>query len=343
MWQPNISNPTIPLGSTILVTGANGLIASNLVDQLLAAGYNVRGTVRNTVRCAWLPSAIEERYGPGRFELVEVPDMAKPGAWNGAVQGVSGIAHVIGAVSEITECKVREDLEPEMIAHISLLEAARAEKGIKSFVLTSSAWAVWTPDASKKVKLSQWDWNQEAVDLALSNTPEKGLIHVMAVKTLMEQRIWEWVRAEQPSFTFNAVLLDTVMGHCLQPKNVPPTSTNAMVKWVYDGVNMEFLDSLQPQWFVDSRDSALLFIAALTTPGVNGERLFGFAERYSWPKVAQILQQLYPEKNVKTLADNGWDQTEVPNERAEELLRRVKLAGWTSLEESVREAAACFV
>jgi nucleoside-diphosphate-sugar epimerase len=39
-------------GSRVLVTGANGYIASHVVDQLLGPGYIVRGTVRSPK--AWL-------------------------------------------------------------------------------------------------------------------------------------------------------------------------------------------------------------------------------------------------------------------------------------------------
>ena len=56
-----------------------------------------------------------------------------------------------------------------------------------------------------------------------------------------------------------------------------------------------------------------------------------------------ILAKLYPEKSLPSLEDRGWDQTDVPNKRSEELLRSVKSDGWTTLEESVRAAAACFV
>ncbi|KAI0861221.1 hypothetical protein F4860DRAFT_173490 [Xylaria cubensis] len=342
MWRPNISNPTIPLGSTILVTGANGLIASTLVDQLLAAGYYVRGTVRDAKRCQWLRSTLDSRHGPGHLELVEVPDINKMGAWDAAVQGVSGIAHIIGAVTN-NDPLVDQHLEEEMAAHISLLEAAQAEKLMKSFVLTSSAFAAWTPNASKIVNLGQWDWNHEAVDLARSSATDKGLAPLMALKTLIEQRVWNWVNSKQLRFTFNSILLDTVIGHCLHPKDIGIPSTNGMVKWVYDGVHLDLIAMMQPQWFIDTRDAALLYVAALTTPGVDGERLFGFGGRYSWPKVAEILQKLYPEKNVSTLTDNGWDKTEVPNKRSEELLRRVKLASWTELEESVKDASACFI
>ncbi|KAI1170034.1 hypothetical protein F4777DRAFT_584313 [Nemania sp. FL0916] len=342
MWRPNISNPTIPLGSTVLVTGANGLIAATLVDQLLSAGYYVRGTVRNAAKCSWLVSALENRHGPGRLELIEVPDICKSGAWDAAVRGISGIAHVIGAVTN-NDPDVEKHLQTEMVAHISLLEAAQTESKLKSFVLTSSAFAAWTPDASRKAKLGQWDWNQRAIDLARSDAAEKGLAPLMALKTLIEQRIWDWVRSRNPRFTFNSILLDTVIGRCLHTKDIGIPSTNGMVQWVYEGVNLDLIALMQPQWFINTRDAALLFIAALTTPGVDGERLFGFGARYSWSKVAEILQQLYPEKNVSTVAENGWDQTEVPNKRSEELLRLVKLAGWTNLEESVKEASECFI
>lgn len=40
-----VSHALLP-GSRILVTGANGYIASHVVDQLLALRYVVRGTIR---------------------------------------------------------------------------------------------------------------------------------------------------------------------------------------------------------------------------------------------------------------------------------------------------------
>lgn len=85
--MPSIENPAIPKGATVLVTGANGLLGSHIADQFLEYGYNVRGTVRDTEKNAWLAQLFEKNHGPGRFELFKVPDMTAEGAYNEAVKG----------------------------------------------------------------------------------------------------------------------------------------------------------------------------------------------------------------------------------------------------------------
>ena len=150
-----LENPTIPLGSTILVTAANGLIGSHVVDQFLAAGYRVRGTVRNASKCAWMSALFARRHGPGRFELFEVADFERPGIWDAPLKGVSGLAHVLGAMDFRVQ-DVDAALDEEMRIHHPLLEATKKEATVKSFILTSSAWAAYTPNASRKFQLTEW-------------------------------------------------------------------------------------------------------------------------------------------------------------------------------------------
>lgn len=78
----------IPKGSTVLVTGANGYLASHVVDQFLQRGFNVRGTVRDVTKDSWLRDLFKQKYSAGRFELREVPDLAAEGALNEVIKGM---------------------------------------------------------------------------------------------------------------------------------------------------------------------------------------------------------------------------------------------------------------
>jgi nucleoside-diphosphate-sugar epimerase len=306
----------------------------------------VRGTVRSATRSAYLTTLFTARHGPNRFELFEMPSLSSsPSDWADAVRGVSGIAHVLSALDvgvQDADAAVAEELPWQ----IALLEAAAREEGVRSFVWTSSTWAAATPDARSKVKLTTESWNDEAVALARDSTvgaKEKGLTGYMALKTLVEKGVWEWVRQKKPAFAFNTLLYGTVLGECLDPVNQGIPRTAGMAQWVWEGVHLEMLNNMQPQWFVNCRDAGRLYVALLATaPLVDRERVYGFGGRYSWFRVAEILRELYPDHadHVGKVKDLGWDQTEVPNQRGEELLARLgQKGGWRGLEESVKENA----
>ncbi|KAI0854623.1 hypothetical protein F4860DRAFT_498966 [Xylaria cubensis] len=338
MTKLTLNNPTIPLDSTILVTGANGLIASWIVERFLQAGYRVRGTVRSISRCSWMEPFFADRHGPGRFELIEVSDFSAPGAWDLSVKGVAGVAGVAGQAGlDLMDVDAALDLEFPFVT--GLLKAAKDEPSVKSVVFTSSAWAAWTPDPSKKVTLHEWSYNDEAVRVMRSDASkeEKGIKGYMAFKSLLEQRIWDWVRTEKPSYTFNTILPESVFGATLNPEKQGIQSTCGMVKWLRDGVNLDVIAGVRAQRFIDPQDMGLLYVAALTTPGVNGERLFAFGNKYSFFRIAQILQKLEPERKIPTVEDDGWDENEVPNQRAENLMRALKGQGWATLEESIAD------
>ncbi|KAM7187498.1 hypothetical protein V8F20_010947 [Naviculisporaceae sp. PSN 640] len=333
-----LTNPTIPVGSLILVTGANGLNASNTIAVLLEAGYHVRGTVRSLHKCNYLTAL----FPASKFSLVEIPDVAEPGAWAEALKGVSGVIHCIGA-TDIFPSDVDAAAKDELKWQIDLLSTACDVGTIKSFVLTSSAWAAWTPDPSKKTTLTQSSWNEEAVTIARDKSidpSKKGLAGYMALKTLVEQGIWDWVNRENPPFAFNALLLDTVIGSVLSPKDQGVPSTAGMVHWIYEGKHADMLNGVLPQWHINTGDAAKLYVAILaSSPQVDRERIFGFGERFSFYRVKEILMKQFPDHETwAEVKDSGWDQTTVPIERGEELLRRVgQTTGWTGLEESVLE------
>jgi nucleoside-diphosphate-sugar epimerase len=96
----SLENRAIPPGSSVVVTGAIGFIASYVADKLLEAGYRVRGTVRSIHRAGWLQEFFDRRHSPDKFELIEVPKMEAPNAFDDAVEGASGIAHMATPVMQ---------------------------------------------------------------------------------------------------------------------------------------------------------------------------------------------------------------------------------------------------
>lgn len=77
----------IPKDSLVLVTGVSGFIGSHVADQLLLAGYRVRGTTRDVSKVHDLSALWETKYGPNRVEFVAVPNMAAPDAYKEAMKG----------------------------------------------------------------------------------------------------------------------------------------------------------------------------------------------------------------------------------------------------------------
>lgn len=141
------TNLTIPPGSLVVVTGANGNIASHIIDQLLQRGYKVRGTVRDKVKCDWMIHHFEKVYGQGKMELAEVPDMSAAGAFADVVKGASGFIHTATPVMENSDPNVA--IPVVIKGTINALEAAATEPSIKRLVLTSSSGACTAPKPNK--------------------------------------------------------------------------------------------------------------------------------------------------------------------------------------------------
>lgn len=330
----------IPRGSLILVSGANGFIASHVVDQFLEAGYNVRGTVRSAARCAWLQKVFDERHGPGKFSLYEVPDMAVPGAFDEAVKGAAGFAHVATPVMQSFD--PNEGIPVVEEGTLNALRAAAKEPSVKRVVLTSSSTAAASPQPNKKFVIDSNTWNDEAVKAAWAPPPYEGLQRRLDVysasKTQGEKAAWKFLREEKPSFVLNTVLPNANMGLVLSTEHQGYPSTAGWIRALWNGFDgHEDLKFNPPQYYVNVQDNARVHVAAIIFEDVAGERLFTFAHPYTWNSILAIFRKLYPQRKfIDDIPDIGRDLSKVANERAEELLKRFGLPGWTNLESSVK-------
>ena len=325
----------IQQGETVLVTGATGFIGNAIVEEVIAAGFNVRGTSRNASKAQFLIDHISKKYGPKRLEIVDVPDMGAPHAYDAAVKGVAGIIHVAAVLT--WSANPDEVIAPCIKGTLNVFEAARGEPGVKSLVLCSSSTTALVPTANERLVVNKYTWNEKILrDVRRTHPPLDPYEIYAASKTQAERALWEAVNEKAPSFQVAAVLPTTNFGHHIRATG---NSTNDWLKDAFDG-KPGMLTNLPPQYFINVRDDAKLHVIALIDPACNGERILGFAEPFTLNRVLALLRKLYPGRDFGEDKDMGEDICEVANAEVEELLRKHYGHGFTGFEETIKEGLA---
>ncbi|KAH7026904.1 hypothetical protein B0J12DRAFT_360306 [Macrophomina phaseolina] len=340
-----MQNVDVPPGSNALVTGANGFIASNIVEELLSLGYNVIGTVRSATRCAWMTSFFESRAAPhrGTFTLVELPDLADERAFSAAFA-----AHHIAAVYLTTSNLDFSQTEPEPFLSRAVetitapMRAALQHPHVKRFVVTGSAFSVYTPRGNDPRALTAETYNDEAVAAAhaaaWSDPAARGMAIFMAAFVAKDRAVWRFLEREKPAFRAAVVLPGNVTGRVLDTAHQGlPTTAGALVGLWEGGDKATLARTLgRPVHYVDVEDCARLHVAAGTRSDVVNERIFAFAEPCTWNRMLRVMKEKWPQRKFDDEdASEGECLAEVSNERGAGLLRDMYGKGWTSLEESV--------
>ncbi|KAL4813820.1 hypothetical protein BDW67DRAFT_187409 [Aspergillus spinulosporus] len=326
----------IPVGAIILVTGANGYIASHVCNILLSLGYRVRGTLRSPK--PWLTAFFDAKYGSGCFEPIIVPDLTQLGAWKVAVEGVQGIAHV---ASDMSMNPDPEQVVPQMVEGVrNALEAAMGQPQVRRVVYTSSSTAAFISVTNQEgVRITRETWHDACIDAAWAkDTPEdkRGYLVYSASKTLAEKEAWKWVQKKQPRFVFNSIVPNTNFGRILCPE-IPATSMAETAKLLHG--NASVMRHFPPQWFVDVEDTARLHVVALLSPSAVEKRIFAFAQAFNWTDILTILHELRPDNTLlPPLPENeGRDLSEIKDALEAEALMNEFFGtkGWVGLKESL--------
>ena len=156
----------IEKGALVCVTGANGFVASYVIRDLLAAGYRVRGTVRdpsNKAKTAHL-QALE---GSANLELVAA-DLMQDGSFDAAMSGCDAAIHCAAAVFFAAKDPQKDLVDPSVQGTLNALRAAQKSGSIQRFVHTSSVAAIYDWNAAPDHVFTEDDWNESS---KLANDP----------------------------------------------------------------------------------------------------------------------------------------------------------------------------
>ncbi|KAI8221966.1 hypothetical protein K4K53_007275 [Colletotrichum sp. SAR 10_77] len=343
----DLPQTALPIGSLVVVSGASGCMGSHICDQLLGLGFRVRGISRNVKKSGWIETMFTKTYGPGKFELVEVPDFSIPGAFNAAVKGAHGVIHTAADTS--LDLNPDNVVSPMVSAAIGIAEAAASTPSCSRLVYTSSSSAVADPAPGIVRRITNETYNEQTVIAAYLPDLRQDLVggHTVyaAGKVKTEQALWKWYHSKAPNFIMNTVIPSPCYGEVLDPKNQGFTAAMGILKMLWDGNGSEeIVKMFESQWFCDGKDVASLHVGALLLPQVKSERLFAYAGRYTVNDFLRIFKTAYPSREFPEEVENILeDATEVPNERSTEVLKMLGLKGWKSLEECLEPVTKQFL
>jgi dihydroflavonol-4-reductase len=266
----------------VLVTGATGFLASHAIADLLAQGYQVRGTVRSRAK-ALKEAALARIPGAERLELVEA-DLLKPASFEKPAQGCEAVLHMASPYAINVKDPQRDLVDPAVNGTQAVLAAA-AKAGVRRVVLTSSMAAI-TDEPPADHALSEADWNEKS---SLVRNP------YYFSKTQAERAAWRFMEEAKPGFDLVVVNPFLVIGPSYtKALNESNKLLADMTKGVYPGV-------LALAWgFVDVRDVARAHVLALETPSAQGRYLCA-GDALTMRETISSLRQALPQAKLPSL------------------------------------------
>ena len=273
------------MSKQILVTGASGFIAQQLILDLLEQGHHVRGTVRSAARGQALKDTLAAHSRQaGNLQLVEA-DLESDAGWDAAVAGVDAIHHVASPFP-MGEPKNPDDLiRPAREGALRVLRAAR-KAGVTRVVLTSSCAAVAYGRDQLPASFTEADWTNP------DNTAD--CTSYVRSKTLAERAAWDYVAGEGRGLKLTTINPVGVFGPILSKQ------VKTSVGIVADLMAGKYpaLPNVGIQ-VVDVRDVAAAHIAAMNDDSTVGQRYI-LSDQFFWfQEFARILREAFPKEASK--------------------------------------------
>lgn len=327
----------------ILVTGANGYIALWVVHTLLERGYFVRGTVRSEEKRSALLKLFKDSVLEGNFEVVLVPDMIVSGAYDEAVKGMDGIAHIASPTS-LDFDTMNSSSQPVVRAMVGIFESALKYAGpqLKRIVATSTMST--TEEAAKNnlfdlATLDSGDKREEqeftVYQMIAKYRPSKADAEKAAWKFVEDHKAeinWD-LAVINPSATFGPILGEEPLG--------------MSASMLYGVLKQQKLPALgcKHLWWTDVRDVALAHVRAFEVPEAGGNYFIMSSGTFDWQDWYDVANELnipgytFPKRDPSQLYDDEYPGVFNPT-KARELLGINFKSKLETVKDSIRDFQA---
>ena len=248
--------------ASVLVTGGSGFIGSHAILQALAAGLDVRSSVRNLRREGELRALLRANGAhadaPLRFFAA---DLTGDAGWVEAVAGCDYVLHIASPFPAGIPKHEDELIVPARDGALRVLRAAR-DAGVKRVVLTSSFAAVGYGHPPQRAPFDETTWTNLDVSVAAYTKS----------KTLAERAAWDFIAREGGGLELSVVNPVGVFGPVL---GADYATSIQLVQRLMTG-SMPGCPRLR-FGVVDVRDVVDLHLRAMADPAANGERFLAVA------------------------------------------------------------------
>ncbi|TFY79079.1 hypothetical protein EWM64_g4929 [Hericium alpestre] len=265
---------------TVLVTGASGFTGSAIVDQLLAAGYTVRGYAIYRVKAAY------GSFGD-KFEVAVVDDIVTSDLTD-AFKGVDVLIHAGSPLNPpgTTDVVIKNAVD----GTINVLNFALKAR-VKKIVFTSSLITIAdVPDMMSNKTFTGEDWNGQTVEDALKADAPMWAAYG-ASKTASEKALWKFATdPEVDVTTIHPAFLYGPAGHG-QVLDAPVTGTNSYIYQLISGEKGRAVpDQMSAGIFTDVRDAAQAHVLALRAPPADEpKRIIVLSGDFTWKDAVAYL------------------------------------------------------
>jgi dihydroflavonol-4-reductase len=264
--------------SIVLVTGGSGFVGVHTILRLLAAGHEVRTSVRSADRSKDVLAMLREGGAEATDRLsFFTADLVKDAGWKEAVTGCDYVLHVASPLVANLPNDENEFIVPARDGTLRVLRAARDAK-VKRVVITSSTAAVAYDQKPQSQPLDETNW---------TNLDGADLQPYIKSKTLAERAAWDFIASEGGGLELSVINPVGIFGPVLGPDF---SGSIQLIKTLLDGA----VPAAPKLYFalVDVRDVADLHLRAMTSPAAKGERFIAVAgETLSILDIAKLLRR----------------------------------------------------